>query len=327
MESHLQTVLEAVRRAALLCETVADGLTGEDTARKEDRSPVTVADFGSQALIIHALRKAFPREAVVAEEDTRLLRKDDGLLKRVSEAVQSVDPSLSREDILTCIDGGDEPPDFHDVYWTLDPIDGTKGFLRGDQYAVALAKIDQGQVCLAVLACPRFSLNEKDTGTGSLAWAVRGKGAWIRSLTGKGANPLRVDSVKDPRNARFCESWERGHGTHEVHEGIAARLGISRPSLRMDSQAKYLAVARGDVSLYLRLARGKAYREKIWDHAAGALLVAEAGGRVTDFASRTLDFSQGRRLENHVGILVSNGHWHDVILDAVRAETGGSPAV
>lgn len=326
MESHLQTALEAVCRAAGLCETVAAGLTGEDTVRKDDRSPVTVADFGSQALIIQTLQSHFPDVPVVAEEDSQTLRKDPDLLKRVINAVQRVDPSLSEENILSHIDAGQGRVDFQGAYWTLDPIDGTKGFLRGDQYAIALAYIHRGRVDLGVLGCPRFPLQpDRDSPAGCLAWAVHGSGAFIEPLTGEGIKyPLHVDDIRKPADARFCESWEKGHGSHEVHEGIAFRLGITRPSLRMDSQAKYLAVARGDVSLYLRLARGNDYREKIWDHAAGALLVAEAGGRVTDFSNRTLDFSQGRKLESHVGILASSGAWHDQVLDAITAEGEGS---
>jgi 3'(2'), 5'-bisphosphate nucleotidase len=85
----------------------------------------------------------------------------------------------------------------------------------------------------------------------------------------------------------------------------------------MDSQCKYAAVARGDVSIYLRLPKDKSYQEKIWDHAAGSLIVSEAGGRVTDIHGRSLDFSKGRGLQNNEGVVATNGKLHEKILNAI----------
>jgi len=74
-----------------------------------------------------------------------------------------------------------------DTYWTIDPIDGTKGFLRGDQYAVALALVVNGKVELGVLGCPHLSSQgefDKD-GSGAIFVAMRGKGAWSSVMTGE----------------------------------------------------------------------------------------------------------------------------------------------
>ena len=59
------------------------------------------------------------------------------------------------------------------------------------------------------------------------------------------------------------------------------------------------------------------YRENIWDHAAGYLVVAEAGGRVTDVHGNALDWSQGKRLENNIGVLATNGLMHDEVVRAL----------
>jgi 3'(2'), 5'-bisphosphate nucleotidase len=79
-------------------------------------------------------------------------------------------------------------------------------------------------------------------------------------------------------------------------------------------------VARGDAAIYLRLPSPKTpdYRECIWDHAAGAIIVEEAGGRVTDALGGELDFSQGRKLEKNRGIVASNGHLHSAILEEIK---------
>ena len=102
-----------------------------------------------------------------------------------------------------------------------------------------------------------------------------------------------------------------------MHQRISSILGITNPPLRLDSQVKYAAIARGDASIYFRLPRLTGYLEKIWDHAAGTIIVEEAGGKVTDFYGQTIDFSAGKRLKNNKGIIASNGHLHRKVLEAV----------
>ena len=70
--------------------------------------------------------------------------------------------------------------------------------------------------------------------------------------------------------------------------------------------------------VYLRLPTRADYREKIWDHAAGALIVTEAGGRVTDVDGRPLDFTRGSSLLDNRGVLATNGLLHDRVLKAIR---------
>lgn len=74
----------------------------------------------------------------------------------------------------------------------------------------------------------------------------------------------------------------------------------------MDSQCKYALVAQGQAAAYLRLTKG-GYVEKIWDHAAGAIIITEAGGALTDLHGEPLDFSRGRTLSSNSGIIASSG--------------------
>jgi 3'(2'), 5'-bisphosphate nucleotidase len=87
----------------------------------------------------------------------------------------------------------------------------------------------------------------------------------------------------------------------------------------MDSQAKYaiLAAGGGEASVRLLSPDQPDYKEKIWDQAAGALIVEEAGGRITDLSGKPFDFSAGRLLLHNRGVLCSNGLLHPVFLQAL----------
>ena len=326
LKRELEVALAAVEKAARLCENVRSTLVTADTAIKKDRSPVTIADYGAQAVIIDALRRAFPGDPIVAEEDAQDLRKPEGaeLLQKIVEKVREVAPELGQPEILDAIDSGNHPGGSTGRFWTLDPIDGTKGFLRGDQYAVALALIDEGQVALGVLACPRLpeNLGEPDSAKGQIFYAIQGEGAFVRSLGNNAERAIHVSPTASPAEAVFCESVEAGHSSHRDSERIVQELGVRTNPLRIDSQAKYAAVARGDAHVYLRLPTRADYEEKIWDHAAGWLIVQEAGGRVTDVRGNTLDFSLGRTLKANKGVVATNGLLHEPVLGAVRKVLG-----
>jgi 3'(2'), 5'-bisphosphate nucleotidase len=251
---------------------------------------VTVADLGVQAVVSAALEERFGHDPLMAEEESRELRQPEwnDLLVKVTEHVRLVrrghtEPAA----ILDWIERGQQAIDPEKRYWVLDPVDGTKGFLRKEQYAIALALVERGQVLLG-----------------------RGDSLGARAS-------LRVSANSDPRLARWCERVESSDKNHDVTAQVVERVGIQSPPDRLDSQAKYAVVARGEAALYLRHSLSD-YREKVWDHAAGVLITEEAGGRVTDVAGRSLDFSKGRELSANKGIVATNGLLHDRVLAAVN---------
>jgi len=321
-----QIALEAAIKAASLCMRVRAEMVGGEALEKGDKSPVTVADFGSQALVCQYIKAVFPYDAIVGEEDSTDLQQADNAttLTKITQFLQSFHPGVSGSTACEWIDSGNGR--VSERYWTLDPIDGTKGFLRNDQYAIALALIENGDPKVAVLACPALPLamNNPKLGTGVLFMAVRGEGASMAPLS-VGVDlskftPIRVANQANSLNLRFVESVEAGHGDHARQQAIAQAAGITQASLRMDSQAKYGAVARGDAILYLRLPSPKSpdYREKIWDHAAGALIVQEAGGTVTDMHGNPLDFGSSEKMQHNQGVVVSNGAIHAAVIAALN---------
>ncbi len=322
-----KVAIRAVRSAARVCQAVRDRLVTADTLEKRDRSPVTVADFASQAVVGAVLLQEFPDDPLIGEEDATELRQDPQAAIRaavVEQVAAGLGQNVSQDQVLDWIDrGGAGDQASPSRFWTLDPIDGTKGFLRGQQYAVALALIEDGQVVLGVLGCPNLQAEGQ---SGTLLVAVRGQGTRAWPLGTTDADPgqlVGVSSVTDPSQARFCESVESAHSSHGDAQQIASRLGIATEPLRMDSQAKYAAVARGDASIYLRLPTRADYREKIWDHAAGAIVVTEAGGCVTDVTGRPLEFTHGRTLDVNRGVIATNGSIHQAVVGVVGQVIGG----
>jgi len=318
--AELVTALAAVRAAAAVCQSIRASFS-PDSLAKSDRSPVTIADFGSQAVVCRELSHTFPHDPIIAEEDSAILQNEEHapFLHRIHEEICRQCIEASPDQICHWIDRGNAS-EFSDRFWTLDPIDGTKGFLRGGQYAIALALIVNGQIELGVLGCPQLPWQSDDTeSTGGLFYAVRGQGAYALPLVGD-AEPQQifVNQSANPQIGRFCESVESGHSAQDTAALLASKLGISRSPLRMDSQAKYATVARGEADLYLRLPTRADYREMIWDHAGGAILVEEAGGRVTDVDGHPLDFRKGRQLLANRGVVASSGHYHDAVIATLQ---------
>ena len=311
-----QIAIDAVLKAMRLCEQVQVEMVSTDTIQKVDRSPVTVADFGSQALICKAIGDAFPDDVIVAEEDAQALKGNATLLERVTGYVNRfAKETVSADTVCEWIDRGSG--EVGQCFWTLDPIDGTKGFLRRDQYAIALAYIVDGIVQLGILGCPNLSyrLDTMDAESGCLFVAARGEGTQLYTTTGDFLEKVRVSE----KAHRFAESFESTHGDSDAHSKIADALGITESPVRMDSQVKYGIVSRGEASLYIRLPNPAFpdYRECIWDHAAGMIVVQEAGGRVTDANGAPLNFLTGKRMHENRGIVATNGKLHEHVLNAL----------
>jgi len=271
------------------------------------------------------LERAFPNDVLVGEEDASTLRAPENaatlssVVKFTSKYLAYATPST----VCAWIDRGGAQPAKR--FWTLDPIDGTKGFLRKDQYAVALALIENGKVKLGALACPNLTgaQTPDQTGPGSVIVAARGEGCWTKPMTGDGAlAPLKVAWVTDGAKARVLRSFEAAHTNVDQLDVVLEALGNKAQPVRMDSQAKYAMLAAGKGDLLFRLLSKKQpdYREMIWDQAAGSIVVEEAGGKVTDLAGKPLDFNAGRTLANNRGVLASNGPLHGPALKALAAK-------
>lgn len=320
MEEELSTACNAVARACQLTDDVQRSILSGDVLAKDDKSPVTVADFGSQAVIASHIRTRLPLDIIVGEEDDLTLVGERSLMGRVLDYTSRFSAVVEEDDLVRNLAISAEDPENCERYWIVDPIDGTRGFLRGDHYAIALALIDKGTVVLAVLGCPTLYSGPWGTNgpPGLMYHAILGQGSFVRRLSDPTLYPIKVDSITVGRDAVLCESVETAHVSHGFHDLVSKRIGISADPYRIDSQCKYAAVAGGDASIYLRRSSSRGYREKAWDHAAGSLLVSEAGGKVTDFQGAPLDFSRGTELPDRNGIVATNGSLHESVVSAIQ---------
>lgn len=325
-QTEMDAATQAVRAAAKACQAVQDRLISAQTIEKKDKSPVTVADFASQAVVCSVLEKTFPDDAIVGEEDAKELRDQANTAVRkavVEQVALALDDSVTEAQTLGWIDRGGAPATSQ-RYWTLDPIDGTKGFLRREQYAIALALIENGRVVLGVLGCPNLNFDSTGHTQGALFTASTSAHAEVRPLwdASQPSKTILANNVIDPSQGCFCESVESGHSDQSSSARIAQLLGVTRQPYRIDSQCKYACVARGDASIYLRLPTRADYEEKIWDHAAGKLIVEQAGATVSDITGAPLDFSQGRTLKKNKGVVAAGTAIHAQVVRAVQQVLG-----
>ena len=340
----LNTAYDAVHRASYISRSLQRVLLAEGNAvSKDDRSPVTVADFAVQALVLADLARVFPHDRFIAEEDSEQLRQNEEIRKGVLEALKlSTGREWSEDEVYRAVDLGRFNGTAERV-WVLDPIDGTKGFMRDEHFCIALALLVDGRPVLSTLGCPNLSLMRAladspetkavvqrpiqiDThciypyDSGSVYFAVSGQGAYARSLAmdAGAATEVQVSYKADAKDAVVCEAAEQSHGNRGVTAALSNSLGFNKEFIRIDGQCKYCLVGAGAADANIRLPP-LGYLEKIWDHAAGSHFVIEAGGEVTDLTGSPLYFGQGRHLPSSVqGILSSNGHLHKTFISALR---------
>ena len=325
--------IEAVVSAARLTKAVRDDFDPDaEAVSKADSSPVTVADLGAQALVRMAMVEALPGDGMMGEEDFGQLAESADLADAVLARVRAQRPEVTLDDLREALEGCDDPGGPERRWWTLDPVDGTKGFLRNEQYAIALALVEDGEVVLGVMGCPNLPYDgepgDPEVGgpIGVLFVAVRGEGTRMMPLFEATADapgePVQAAAPSSTAEARYAESVEAAHSNQSEAARIGAALGITAEPVRLDSQTKYAMVARGDASIYLRVPRGD-YRENIWDHAAGMLVVSEAGGRVSDVEGKPFDITTGQRMTDNRGAVVTAAGIHDEVVAAVRSVLEG----
>ena len=347
LQTELDAAISVVHQASFLARHLQT--TRNDIINKLDDSPVTLADFAVQAIILDTLSNIFPNDLFIAEEESSNLQTNELLTNTIISYLETVQgKSWNKKKLFDTIDKGSYDGSVGRV-WVLDPIDGTKGFIRGEHYCIALALLENGIPILSVMGCPNLNLNRVinraksdeigliDEGfeffnekqellkvssldSGSIYFAATGCGSYAKSLSmvpGAGLE-VQVSDVSDTKDATLGESAEASFGSRKTTSKVCELLNLKNDYVRLDGQCKVCVVGSGGAEGNLRLPPD-GYQEKIWDHAPAYHFLTESGGRMTDLENNKLDFTQGRSLSKDVkGIIASNGILHNKILNAVN---------
>ncbi|KAK9681778.1 hypothetical protein RND81_10G027200 [Saponaria officinalis] len=356
----LEAAVNVVHKACRICVDVQKSLFSDDrrVLEKNDNTPVTIADFSVQALISLELGKLFPSIPLVAEEDSAFLRSNnlaDAVVNVLNDNSSFSYNQLTNDEVLLAIDrGGNNAVAFDEkpaTYWVLDPIDGTRGFLKGGNamYVVGLALIVEGEIVLGVMGCPNWQesfndrsasdIQETESESGIIMAAHAGCGTWKMKLSGlidglMGTNSswvkCFVNECSTVHEACFCipesqtwdslpvsKSFRETSGPNNVEGGKIVLLPTCCGSL-----CKYLTVASGRASIFILRSRTRTII-KAWDHAVGMICVHEAGGKVTDWNGNQIDLAADAVARRVIfppgGMLVTNGALHGQILELISS--------
>ena len=199
---------------------------GFEVEAKSDRSPVTEGDRAAELIILAALARAAPGIPVIAEEEVAAGRI----------------------------------PAHGDTYFLVDPLDGTKEFVRGgDDYTVNIGLIVDGRPRLGVVFAPA---------TGRLHCGIVGGGAWLEE------SGVRSEIQTRPRAERIAAVASKSHLTQSTVDYLEAAVGACA-HVSVGSSLKFCLVAEGAADIYPRLSPTSE-----WDTAAGHAVLLAAGGRV-----------------------------------------------
>jgi 3'(2'), 5'-bisphosphate nucleotidase len=264
----LEQVARLARRAGEAIEAVRGGSL--EAEEKADGSPVTRADRAAEAILVEGLRPLLPGVVVVSEEG-------------------DVDAALASAG---------------STYWLVDPLDGTKEFLKGlPEYTVNVALVEAGVPILGVVYV---------SAADCLYLAARGLGA--RRRDARGETPLRVTPLDRPRRAVVS----RSHLSPETG-ALLARLQVTE-TIPRGSSLKMCAVAEGAADLYPRLGP-----TRLWDTAAGTAIATEAGCDVVALDGTPLRYDLASGLVRPGFLVTAPGGGREACVRAL-AGAGSTPA-
>lgn len=245
----LDEVAEAAREAGdAILKVVRRGFEVES---KQDSSPVTEADRAAELIILAALARAAPGVPVIAEEEVAAGRI----------------------------------PAHEDTYFLVDPLDGTKEFVRGgSDYTVNIGLIEEGVPKLGVVFAPA---------TGRLHGGCVGNGAWLDDGTGRQGIRTR------DRGAQVIAVASKSHLNQATVDYLEEAVGLCE-FVAIGSSLKFCIVAEGGADIYPR-----ASPTSEWDTAAGHAVLLASGGLVHGAEGNTLRY--GKRAFHNRAFVATSG--------------------
>jgi len=261
----LDVVTELAREAGaiLLRHYHSPFLVEQKVNALKELEEVTAADRESNDLIVRRLAAEFPDDGILAEESDDTERRLD-----------------------------------KDRVWMIDPMDGTKNFIRRDgDFAVQIGLAVNGESVAGVVYQPVRDI---------LYRAARGAGSWIEGPD-KSAAPMSVSNIVAPHEMVLASS--RSHRSPRM-ELVVSRFGFKDEVRRGSVGVKIGLITEQLADLYLHLSPST----KQWDTCAPEIILIEAGGRLTDLFGQPLRYN-GVRVDNRNGIVATNGAAHEMVIE------------
>lgn len=339
----LELATLTVQRASKLTKSILAAVD-KGALDKKDNTPVTIADFAAQALIISAVHAVYPEDGFVGEESAAALRESPELLNRVWGLVSSfrdeehglATPS-SPEEMLALIDlGGKGQGGPKGRVWVLDPVDGTATFIQGQQYVVCLALLEDGEQKIGVLGCPNLPVGAKQIhedivdkhGDGQIVYAIAGQGAYTLPMNYSSGKIILGSAVPIPKystdlktsDLRFVDCKASNSTDYKKHALVASKLGVPPATVDLwSAQMRYVAVVvRGGGNVLIKILQKDSYRSCLWDHAGGMLVAQEVGCVVTDLRGKPIDCGLGRTLAGSFGLICAPASVYQDVFKAVQ---------
>ncbi|XBW34819.1 hypothetical protein QEN19_000385 [Hanseniaspora menglaensis] len=340
LERELTEAIKIVKVACKLTSKIQKELTSNEILTKTDASPVTISDLAAQYLVLNHLHSHFPEDAFIAEEDTKeeTIEFLEDVLSLVNKYTEQAADIKHLSEIINLGNSKGSVNGVNKRHWVLDPIDGTKGFIRGDQFAICLSLLNEhGDVILGVIGCPNLSLSKYysadlhgehkfdyaylDSQCGTDGYIFFSKPAEnfvsfapsIKFTFENGdfkneflKNVTASDNKINLSKLVTLEGFEKGHSSHDLQSLIKEKFSIHN-ALHLDSQVKYCLLALNLGNVYLRLPTSLKFKEKIWDHAAGNSLLKSLNYNHTDSLENVeVNFYKGGRYFLTKGVIASN---------------------
>ena len=295
-----EIIIEAVKDAMKITEWFQN--EGFKIYKKQDSTPVTHADLASQILIVSRIKKHFPDDMIIAEEDQEFIDETTNTIIKQCFRKVGLDDSFNVKKLISF--KGNDP----NRQWTIDPVDGTEGFSKHLVYAIGVCFMMKNIPKMCVIGVPQY----KDNFYGIFV-AEEGDGAKY-SKNGEKFEPIYVSKQNNLTKVKMCHSL---HYDKPWVVKFAYNLGINQ-LVQIDSMAKLCMVADGSADIYIKpIDKDHSFS---WDFAPGFLLVKEAGGSVTDLKGNDISFTNEHMICSTPGLIASNGIIHEQIINRLEKE-------
>lgn len=297
-QKELKSAIKVVKDALKVINWIK--LNGFRSFQKLDESPVTTADIASQILIVSNIKKHFPGDLIIAEEgDIFMDTQTEHIIQKCFNELH-LEYTFDSREVLNYKGSN------FDRQWTIDPIDGTQGFLEGLVYAVGISFFEESDLKLSVIGIPNHDKKRK-----AIFIAEKENGA----KASYGENEFKSIKASEQDNLEESVLCHSLHYDQPWVEEFAEFVGIKN-RIQIDSMTKFCKIADGSADLYLKPI--DMIHSYSWDFSPGVLIVKEAGGKISDLNGGKIRFLRDKLICDTPGLVASNSNLHLDIIKNLR---------